>query len=62
MTAMEMFNLSGREAAATIVRVWEKVREWQSYIEKFGASAQSIEQAIRINAGTIHACYRGSHQ
>ncbi len=45
MTAKEMFNLSEREAAAIIAHVWEKVREWKSYFEKFGASAQSIDQA-----------------
>jgi serine/threonine-protein kinase HipA len=45
MTAKETFNLSTQEAAATIARVWEKVREWKSYFEKFGASTQSIEQA-----------------
>lgn len=45
MSAKEMFNLSTHEATAIIARVWEKVREWKSYFEKFGASAQSIDQA-----------------
>lgn len=46
MTAKEMFNLSAREAAAIIAHVWDKVREWKTYFEKFGASAQSIDQAM----------------
>lgn len=46
MSAKEMFNLSVPEAAAIIAHVWEKVREWKSYFEKFGASTQSIEQAV----------------
>ena len=45
MTAKEMFNLSVREAAAIIAEVWEKVREWKTYFEKYGASTQSIDQA-----------------
>jgi serine/threonine-protein kinase HipA len=45
MTAKEMFNLSVRDAAAIIAQVWEKVREWKSYFEKFGASEKSIGQA-----------------
>jgi serine/threonine-protein kinase HipA len=44
MTAKEMFNLSVREAASIIAAVWEKVREWKTYFEKYGASAQSIDQ------------------
>ena len=45
MSAKEMFNLSTHEATAIIARVWEKVREWKSYFEKFGASTRSIDQA-----------------
>lgn len=45
MTAKEMFNLSASEAAAIIAHVWEKAREWRVYFEKFGTSAQSIDQA-----------------
>jgi serine/threonine-protein kinase HipA len=45
MTAKEMFNLSLRDAVAIIDQIWEKVREWKVYFERFGASAQSIEQA-----------------
>lgn len=45
MTAREMFNLSEREAAAIIAQIWEKLREWKIYFEKFGASTQSIDQA-----------------
>lgn len=45
MSAKEMFSLSAREAAAIVADVWEKVREWKVYFEKFGASAQSIDQA-----------------
>ena len=45
ITSKEAFNLSTREAAAIIAHVWERVREWKSYFEKFGAPTHSIEQA-----------------
>ena len=45
MTAKEAFNLSTQDAAAIIAHVWERVREWKTYFETFGASTQSIEQA-----------------
>ena len=45
LTAKEMFNLSEREAAAAIAHVCEKVREWKTHFETFGASAKSIDQA-----------------
>jgi serine/threonine-protein kinase HipA len=47
LAAREMFSLSEREAGALIASVWAKVREWRVYFEQFGASAQSIDQAIK---------------
>ncbi|PRC94325.1 type II toxin-antitoxin system HipA family toxin [Solimicrobium silvestre] len=45
ITAKEAFNLSAQEATTIIADVWERVREWKSYFEKFGAPTESIEQA-----------------
>lgn len=45
MTAKEAFNLSTQEAVTIIAGVWERVREWKGYFEKFGAPPESIEQA-----------------
>ena len=45
VTAKEAFNLSTQDASTIIADVWERVREWKSYFEKFGAPDESIEQA-----------------
>lgn len=45
--AREMFSLSEKEAALLIASVWAKLREWRVYFEEFGASSQSIDQAIK---------------
>ena len=45
VTAKEAFNLSTQDASTIISDVWERVREWKSYFEKFGAPDESIEQA-----------------
>ena len=43
----EMVSLSEKEAARLIASVWVKLREWRVYFEEFGASSQSIDQAIK---------------